>query len=265
MEVLKMKFDNKNITFSKRDGYRGITLPKKLDEDLAYLLGFHLGDGHMKQAMGKTGLGSAIFYDGYSINEFAQYKENICPLIKRLFNCDCKIEVRKNSNNLRTKIGSRAIVDFLHIQCGLPLGPKDDAQVPKIIIEASKKIQFAFLRGLADTDMSLVFKSRHKDINYYPVIDCSMKSKFLVLGVIELLKKMGYSFHSGSKKSMRYSKIQPHSLYYFQINGVKNLEKWMKEIGFSSPNQLTKLDVWKKYGFLPPKTTIVDRIKMIEK
>src|SRR3989344_2008094 len=235
-----MKFDNKNITFSKRDGYRGITLPKKLDEDLAYLLGFHLGDGHMKQAMGKTGLGSAIFYDGYSINEFAQYKENICPLIKRLFNCDCKIEVRKNSNNLRTKIGSRAIVDFLHIQ-------------------------FGFLRGLADTDMSLVFKSRHKDINYYPVIDCSMKSKFLVLGVIELLKKMGYSFHSGSKKSMRYSKIQPHSLYYFQINGVKNLEKWMKEIGFSSPNQLTKLDVWKKYGFLPPKTTIVDRIKMIEK
>ncbi len=259
-----MKFDNKKITRSKKDLFRGITLPEKLDEDLAYLLGFHLGDGHMKQAMGKTGLDSVIFYDGHSVNEFTHYQDNLLPLIKRLFNCDCKIDIIKDSNSLRTRIGSRAVIDFLHLQCELPIGPKDNARIPKIILEATKNIQCTFLRGLADTDMSLVFKNRHKDINYYPVIDYSTKSEYLFLGILKMLKGMGYPLHFGFKKSSRYGKTQPHHLYYFQINGVKNLEKWMREIGFSSHNQLTKYAVWKKFGHLPPKTTIIDRIGMIE-
>ena len=44
-----MEFDNSKIQFSNIDVSRGITLPTELDEYLAYLIGFHLGDGHMRQ------------------------------------------------------------------------------------------------------------------------------------------------------------------------------------------------------------------------
>jgi len=168
-----MKFDNSKIGFSKIDIGREITLPHQLNEDLAYLLGFHLGDGHMRQyKRGPNWIESTIFYDGHSINEYLHYEDNICPLIKRLFNYKCKIDIRKNSNNLRIIIGSRAIVNFMHSQCGLPLGSKEDSGVPIIIKNSDVKIKRAFLRGFADTDFSLTFKKRVK-ISYYPVIDFS--------------------------------------------------------------------------------------------
>jgi hypothetical protein len=61
----------------------------------------------------------------------------------------------------------------------------------------------------------------------------------------------------------RYDKV--HASYYFQINGIKALKKWMKKIGFTNPNQVTKIKVWNKFGFLPPKTNIQDRMRMLRK
>ncbi len=258
-----MKFDNKNITFSKIDLYRGITLPSELNEDLAYLLGFHLGDGHMRQYIRSFGsLESSIFYDGHSINEYSHYEQYLCPLIRRLFNYICKIEVRKNSNNLRVCIGSRAIVDFLHIQCGLPLGPKDNAGIPSIIKNANKNLQCAFLRGLVDTDGSVVFKGGRGTQRYYPTIDFQMKSKTLIGDLSSMLKSLGFSFHFGSRLKKRYEKA--HFSHYIQINGIRYFKMWEEMIGFSSQNHLTRIQVWKKLGYLPPRTTILDRIELLQ-
>ena len=258
-----MKFDNKRITFSKKDLYRRIALPKELNEDLAYLLGFHLGDGHMRQCRRRSGaIESAIFYDGHSINEYPHYREFICPLIRRLFNYEWRIDIRKNSNNLRIMIGSRAIVDFLHLLCGLPIGPKTDASIPEVVLNANKEIKCAFLRGLVDTDGSLVFKNKKGDKVQYPTIDFQMSNRRLIEDIAKMLKELGFSFHSGSRMKNRYERL--HESHYIQINGKKSLEKWMSCIGFSSSNHLTKLQVWEKFKYLQPRTSILDRMKMLE-
>jgi nickel-dependent lactate racemase len=72
---------------------------------------------------------------------------------------------------------------------------------------------------------------------------------------------MGFNFYSSYRLKRRGDKWHPS--YYFQINGVKAVEKWMKEIGFTSHNQLTKWKVWKKFGFLPPYTNINERIALL--
>ena len=258
-----MKFDNSKIQFSKFDIHRGINLPKHLNEELAYLVGFHLGDGHMRQYRRSFGsIESTIFYDGHSINEYSHYEHYVCPLIKQLFNYKCKIKVRKNSNNLTVIIGSRAIVDFMHLQCNLPLGPKTNACIPEIIKNANIKIKCAFLMGLADTDGSIVFKRKDNKYNDYPMIDFQMKSQHLIKDMAEMLRELGFNLHSSSRIKKRYE--VEHESHYIQLNGTKTLRKWMKLIGFTSPNHLTKIQVWEKYGHLPPRTNIIDRIKMLE-
>ena len=257
-----MKFDNSKIQFSNMDVYRGITLPKELDQNLAYLVGFHLGDGHMRQYTRSFGaLESTIFYDGHSINEYSHYEHYLCPLIKRLFNYKCKIKVIKNSNSLRVIIGSKAIVNFMHIQCNLPLGPKTNARIPDIIKNTNVKLKCVFLKGLADTDFSLTFKKRTKTVDY-PVINFQTNCKSLHEDTKNLLVELGFRVVHNYVKSNRYGKV--HDAYYIQISGKDQLKKWIKDVDFLSPNHVTRYLVWKKFGYLPVGTDILERLEMLK-
>ena len=248
-------FDLSKIEVYRNDIKNNIKLPRELDEKLAHFLGIHLGDGHLYRKAGDY----RMFYDGHYINEFKWYHTFLSTSIYELFNR--KIYPAKGHNTIRIEFSSKAIHSFLNKICGLPIGPKTNCDIPQIIKEADMNIKKAFLRGLADTDFSLVFKNRHKNINYYPVIDHQTSNKTLHNSIVQLLSDLGFSVHSGERLMKRKDKF--HMSYYLQINGVKALERWMKEIGFTSNNQLTKLQVWRKFGFLPAGTNINDRIDML--
>jgi len=143
----------------------------------------------------------------------------------------------------------------------LPIGPKRDKDIPIIIKEANMEIKRAFLRGLADTDASLTFRKGRRRRNSYPVIDYRTQSLIAHNSILKILRELGFTFHEGRYLSRRNDKIHP--INYFQLNGRKQLAKWMQEIGFTNPNQVTRYEVWQKFGFLPPRTTIIDRRKML--
>lgn len=252
-----MNFDLSKIEFNKNDIKNNTRIPKELDEKLAHLIGIHLGDGHLTKAAKNYG----VSYDGHYINEYRWYHNFLAPLVHDLFNR--RVTPIKGHNTIRILFSSKAAHSFLNKICGMPLGPKKNCDVPRIIKKSNKNIKRAFLRGLADTDFSLVFKNRHKDINYYPVIDHHTPNKKLSDSIIDLLSDLGIKVHSGRRLMRRSDKY--HKSNYIQINGVERLEKWIKEIGFTSNNQLTKLEVWKKFGFLPPGTNIRDRIDMLNR
>ena len=109
---------------------------------------------------------------------------------------------------------------------------------------------------------SLVFKNRHKNINYYPVIDCAISNKVLRDSLVNLIESIGFKVYSNERLRKRKNKV--NASYYFQINGVKAIEKWMKEVGFTSYNQLTKYWLWKKQGFVPSKTNINYRLEVLK-
>ncbi|MBI2106952.1 hypothetical protein HYT57_03130 [Candidatus Woesearchaeota archaeon] len=39
---------------------------------------------------------------------------------------------------------------------------------------------------------------------------------------------------------------------------------WFNEIGFNSSKHLTKYDIWKRFGFCPPYTNILERQKILD-
>ena len=200
----------------------------------------------------KNGVNYYISYDGNLSEELKWYKSFLCPLIKKLFNKNVKVLSKKTTANIT--IYSKTILLFLHEKCGLPLGRKSNYEFPNIILKSNPEIKRAFLKGLADADFSLAFKARHKNINYYPVIDHQTSDEVLHNSVKKMLRELNFKFYSNFRFQERKGKI--HKGYYIQINGVSMLNKWMSEIGFNSPVQLTKYLLWKKQGFVPPGTSL---------
>lgn len=250
-----MKFDLTKVQFSNNDIRLGIKVPEYLTEDLAYFLGFHVGDGYMKIEKRKYKVDYRMHYDGHHINEFLWYNDFIKPLIKNLFNKD--IDVRKTTRGtVRIFFRSKGILTFLNDCCGLSLSPKTNIDIPQVIKNSNNKIKAKFLKGLMDTDFSLVFKKRT-----YPVIELTTGSRPLYNSLKVLLGDFRFKFYSTIRETERKgTKIWAH---HIQINGKENLQKWMNEIGFSSYNHLTRYLVWKEIGFLNPGTDINERIKIL--
>ena len=160
-----MHLNTSLVKHSKNDIKRGIKIPTKLTPKLAHFLGIHWGDGHLR----KNRYDYHMIYNGHLINEKDWYLLCLTPLIKELFNVDSIL--RRGHNSLELSFRSKAIHAFLNRVCGLPIGSKNESDIPAIIKKSNREIKTAFLLGLADTDLSLVFKKGAKKKSCYPVID----------------------------------------------------------------------------------------------
>lgn len=256
-----MDLDISQIEFSRNDLKQKIKLPKKLCPHLAYLLGFHMGDGTMNIYKTANKTEYRVAYDGHYIEEFEWYKQHLIPLIKKLFNKSAILRIT-TSKTVNVIVYSKAITLFLSKTCGLPLGRKKNYRFPEIIQKGSSETKKNYLRGLADADFSLTFKKRHKDENYYPVIDCQTADEVLYNATKEILIELGFRFYCNSRICKRGEKR--HKNYYLQLNGTTELKKWMDNIGFDSPVQKTKYLLWKKQGFVPPYTSLKERLSALK-
>ena len=254
-----MKLDISKVEFSKTDIKNNLKIPSKLTLELSYLIGVHVGDGTMNIYRRNDGFNShPIRYSGHLIDEKEFH-------IKRLFNqkINLRLDRRKNHSCINSCTNSKGVITFFNRVIGIPLGSKKDIHIPEIIKNSSRKIKKEFIKGLGDTEFSLVFKKRHKNKHYYPVISLSTQSKNLQKDIIEILIELGFNpWYISEYPTHRRGK----QLFTNQINlnGLDNLNLWFKEIGFNSTKHLTKYQVWKKFGFCPPKTNILERQKILK-
>ena len=51
--------------------------------------------------------------------------------------------------------------------------------------------------------------------------------------------------------------------YLIEMKGKKALEKWASTIKFNNPVQQTRYEIFKKHGFVPPKTTLAQRKQIL--
>lgn len=108
-----MKFYLSKVEFSKNNIELYIKIPKYLDEDLAYFLGFHVGDSYMKiKKRGKT-VDYHLQYDGHHLNDHLWYVNYLKPSVKRLFNKEINIQLTTNGT-VRMGFRSKAIIGFLY-------------------------------------------------------------------------------------------------------------------------------------------------------
>ena len=249
-----MILDVTNVKYSPKDKNKNVRIPSLLDNKLANFIGIHLGDGNIHINPKKHE--NQISCTGHLFDEYKWYLDYLIPLVKDLFNVSPYLYKDKRPNNSSIKISyrSKAIVEFLVNVIGLPSGKKTKCCIPECIKSSSTEIKREFLRGYADTDFSLAFsKRRQNGPNKYPTISLGTPDNKITKETIYLLKELEFKPHF---------KLEEESSY-INIDGKKNLEKWMKEIGFSSPKHLTKYEIWKKYGFCPPYTTLAEREEIL--
>lgn len=264
-----MNFNNQKIKleFSNPDVKRNIKLPKDMNEELAELIGIFVGDGHIAIRKNINSKRKYTHYEirlaGHAIDDYYYHNLYVNRLFKKLFNINLNLKINESKNELKHSIDSKLIIEFFGKIIKLPIGNKENISIPQVILNSNKNIKCAFLRGLADTDFSLTFKKKTYKNNCYPVIRCKFKSKNLIEDLKLILKELDFNYSYCFEKNYdkRINKYDyGHSIY---ISGKKNLEKWIKEIGFSNLKHLTKYQIWKRSGFVQPYTNINQRMEIL--
>ena len=234
-----MELDLSKVEFSRNDIRLNINTPKSLNDELAYFIGIHIGDGCLGNYKSSK---YCMEYSGHLIDEKDFYSREFKELFKKLFNKDIKIKevIREKRNCIKLSCKSKAIFTFINKVIAINEGPKKDIVIP-MVIKNSKYMKY-FLKGLADSDFCLSFKSKNNSPNNNPSISISSYSTELVKEVNKELNKMGFITYTRFEFfRKRYEKKYLSNL--IEINGIKQLELWMKLIGFKNPRHLNKCEI----------------------
>jgi intein/homing endonuclease len=260
----KLFFDISEIPFSRQDRLRNIILPTFLSEQLAEEIGIHIGDGFMNIYNYSNRGNYWIKYTGNYVEEEGYLKNHLQNLLKFLYNFSGSAIKSNKDNSINITVRSKAIVSFKNKILSLPLGNKSSISVPEIILKSNKRLLASFMRGIADTDFSLSFKKKYRENHYYPVMHLGCNNRILVEQLQEILRefniKSDTQFNENSYDKRTKKIYTKQSLY---LNGKNNLLKWIETIGFNNPVHLTKFEIWKKFGFCPPRTTLQQRLKVL--
>ena len=200
----------------------------EINEEFAELIGVMFGDGclskytHQKKYI--------IYIAGHKVDDFEYHDVNTRRLFRNIFNKEIKIDFRKKENALFVRFSDKKIFHILELH-GVAVGMKYEKLTIPSYIRNSEKLMNAFLRGLLDTDGSIVFSKQHRDVPYYPRIEIASKSHTFLVEIMSFLREKG--FYGSISKKLTNSRLE--------IPGTKNLSLWMGKIGFNNPKHLNKI------------------------
>ena len=194
------------------------------------LIGALLGDGHISTKSGK-------YIIGFTGNKETdkEYFVKLEDLISLAWKKKTKSKITENV--IMLTFYSKQLVEHLTNELGLPAnkGKCLRAKIPKQIY-LDWALAKNTIRGLIDTDGS-VFVSDKRGAPRYPSIEFTTTSKVLAIQVKKLLSRRGFRVANIWSYC---SKLSKHTTYKVPLNGRGNLEKWIKEIGFSNPYKLER-------------------------
>jgi len=252
------------LNFKQFEKARKIKIPS-ISEELAEDIGIQIGDGFIGYWRNGKEKGSFKIQVYGNITEDEHYLTNfVKPLKEKLYG----IKVYSNKNSIAgtffITIYSKNLLYF-YKNLGFPIGPKINIKIPKFIF-SDKKLEIACLRGLMDTDGTLSFRKGDYSNYSFPIVKFSSKSKNLSIQVCKILNNLKIPFsvqYDIKQHDKRTKKIYIKNEVCIQ--GKKNLEKWMKIIGFNNVTQITKYLVYKKLGYCTPRTTLKQRLDILKK
>jgi hypothetical protein len=203
--------------------------------NLAEICGIIVGDGHLNRYVSPKRSNYKISVFGHKIDD-----KDYFYMIQKLFYIEFgKKPVLKNRERcIELRVNSKNILHNLE-RIGIPVGNKSGIVFIPTEIKDNLSLSTAFIRGLADTDFSVVFKLR-KTKKAYPRITADMKSKILLEDVCKVLKKLGIKY-CGPYHRKRERKGSFYESYLIDINGHNNFSIWMDKIGLRNEKHLKKI------------------------
>lgn len=201
-----------------------------MNKELAELVGILIGDGYIYCKNNHYQVGVV----GHPVTD-KEYFEKIRRLIRKVWNKEVKI--RERFRGLRLTFSSKSIVMELINDIGLPYGHGKGKKVtiPTKIFNDWNLARHT-IRGIVDTDGS-IFTSNKPGSPNYPSIEITTTSKELALQLKSLLTNKG--FRVANIWSYQ-SKLGTCPTYRVPLNGYKNVEMWLNEIGFTNPYKLNR-------------------------
>lgn len=204
----------------------------ELNKETCEFIGAFIGDGYF----GNYGRRKNIYLIGFTGDKILDkdYLINyLAPLIKRNFPfTNPLIYYKTKENAVILKINSKKLYGWM-LKLGFKSGVKARTiTIPKIIMKNSEFLN-ATLRGIFDTDGCLFYDKRKIYRKPYPRITLQLASIALIEQIESHLLK---SFKIYVTKSNRDGYRN-----YIEIYGHKQLEKFLKQIGFSNKRHLNKL------------------------
>ena len=199
----------------------------RLNSKVAEFVGILLGDGQISNNL------VGITTNGVDDREYIKY---LLKLIKDLFNFEVKVRTRKNDKAVDIKIYSKNIVNYF-LSLGMIRSPKwKRATIPERLM--NKKFGKFILRGYFDTDGCVAFTKRtdRRNQKLYPRLEMKFSPSPMQKQFVELLKMYNFNF----REYPIYKENRGRSL--IRLNGIPQIEKWMKTIGTSNPKHYRKIE-----------------------
>ncbi|MBI2105258.1 DNA gyrase subunit A [Candidatus Woesearchaeota archaeon] len=200
------------------------TLPKHLNEDLAFILGSLLSEGsltHKKVEFCNT--------DEKWINDFEETWKRVFP-DSRLHKFKRNPSSYGNKEYYRLECHYRHTIEFLK-NIGLILTKSKFRTLPKTILQSPKNVVAEFIRSYFEGDSSITFAGGKKRVAEFALI--SMSEKLINQFQILLLR-------FGIDSSKRFDKYR--GTWKLYIRGYRNILRFYKELGFLYQRKNKKLE-----------------------
>lgn len=252
-----------NFNFEQFERAKNIKIPS-VCEELAEDIGIQIGDGSngiWKRGKGENNYIVEVY--GNLIEDEIYLTKFVKPLKESLYGVHVSKHKNKSAGTIIDRIYSKNLV-FFYKSLGLPIGKKVDLKIPRFILE-NRELQIACLRGLMDTDGTLSFRKGDYKNYSFPIVKFSSNSRKLSLQVCKILDNLEIPF-SAQFNIQQYDK-RTKKIYVKSevcIQGKKNLEKWMRIVGFNNITQHSKYLVYKKLGYCQSHTTLNQRLNILK-
>jgi len=235
-------------------------------EKIAELCGAIIGDGWIQSNE------SGFFIAGDPTEDKDYYDYYLAPLISKIL-----ISVKPKDfpywGVYGISIYKKEYINQL-LKFGLPKGKKvNSAEIPEWIKKANAGIKKAFIRGFFDADGCIfcqkdytkyanVFNSKYHSKARLRVSSISPK---LIEQLFGLLQELDFRCTKRVIKKKFSNNRNNSDVHILEINRLGNIKRFFEDIQPKNSKHITKYTIWKKWGFCPPNTTIIQRKDILKK
>jgi len=177
-----------------------------LDEEI----GIHLGDRHPKPCRPtRGGAECRCIYAGHNLEARECPLSHVAGAVAELHNVQVSVYERLQKSELNLMYCSKAEFYFKSKVVGIPVGPKSNARLPRILLDSDDdSFHSDCLRGLFDTDGSLSFGKSGKGEYSEPILNFSTSSPLLSEDCTHPLTKLKFRFDRSVCKREGSSRLQ---------------------------------------------------------
>jgi len=208
--------------------------PKKVSEELAEEIGWHIGDGSMNFYNNRGTLRGLYQLRGHIEDDQQHYEKRIKPIFEKLFKIRIRIRKMPSTRVIGFQIWNNDLVKFKE-KFGLPLGKKRKITIPQKLLK-TESLKKAVLKGIFDTDGGIYLEKKNGKL--YPIIYITTISKELSNQLLKCFKELKFR---ATKYSQLYNKkFNRQRAYFIRIRGKEMFQRFMKEINPKNPKHQEK-------------------------